>query len=193
MSFESCHIEYDLSRRQRLVAHLGVWAPYFLGLILIGGGGTALFVFLAVSVSPWLALLILLPLGLVRGFIIGLVNVILVGVHHMDVIVEENGLGYAFESDRLWIFFDGIIRIQKYSKDTWTIVHYNGTVVSIPTAAIEERYINHMGKMGGEWDKTPEGVQAVVDRGKQIFQIEAEERDERRTQRHNKPTGGDVQ
>jgi len=115
MSFESCHIEYDLSRRQRLVAHFGVWAPYLGGLIVIGGGGTALVVALASSVSPWLALLILLPLWLVRGFIIGLVNVIFVGVHYMDVIVEENGLGYATKSDRLWIFLDGIIRIQKYS------------------------------------------------------------------------------
>jgi len=191
MSFESCHIEYDLSRRQRLVAHFGVWAPYLVGLIVIGGGGTALVVYLAVSVSPWFALLILLPLFLVRGFIIGLVNVIFVGVHHMDVIVEENGLGYATQSDRLWIFLDGIIWIQKYSKDTWTISHHNGTVISIGTAAIEERYIQHMrSKM--EWGKTPEGVQAVVDRGKRIFQMEAEAGAERRTQRHNKPTGGDV-
>ncbi len=192
MSFESGHIEYDLSRRQRLVAHVGVWAPYLGGLVLIGGGGTALFVSLAVSVSPWLGLLILLPLWLVRGFIIGLVNVIFVGIHHMDVIVEENGLGYATESERLWIFLDGIIRIQKYSKDTWTIIHHNGTVVSIPTAAIEERYVEHMRKKW-EWGKTPEGVQAVVERGKQIVKVAAEARDERRTQRHNKATGGDVQ
>ncbi len=159
---------------------------------MIGGGGTALFVALAVSVSPWLAPLILLPLGLVRGFIIGFVNVIFVGVQHMDVIVEENGLGYATESGRFWIFLDGIIRIQNYSKDTWTISHHNGTVISIPTAAIEERYVEHM-RQKGEWGKTPEGVQAVIDRGKQIVQVEAEARDERRTQRHNKPTRVDVQ
>ncbi len=149
MSFESCHIEYDLSRRQRLVAHFGVWAPYLGGLIVIAGGGTALCVALALSVSPWFALLILLPLWLTRGFIIGLVNIIFVAVQHMDVIVEENGLGYAIKSERLWIFLDGIIRIQKYSKDTWIIIHHNGTVVSIPTAAIEERYIEHMRKQAG--------------------------------------------
>ncbi len=116
---------------------------------MIAGGGTALFVYLAVSVSPWLALLILLPLFLVRGFIIGLVDVIFVGVRQMDVIVEENGLGFATKSDRLWISLDGIIRIQKYSKDTWTIFHYNGTVINIPTAAIEDRYVQHMHKKGG--------------------------------------------
>ncbi len=192
MSFESCHIEYDLSRRQRLVAHFGVWARYLGYLIVIIGGGTVLFVDLAVSVSPWFALLILLLLWFARGFIIGLVNVIFVAVQHMDVIVEENGLGYATGSDRFWIFLDGIIRIRKYSKDTWTIIHYNGTVINIPTAAIEERYVNHMRKKR-EWGKTPEGVQAVIDRGKRIVQYEAEARDERRTQKHNKPTGGDVQ
>ena len=161
MSFESCHIEYDLSRRQRLVAHFGVWAPYLGGLIVIVGGGTALFVALAVSVSAWLAPLILLPLWLARGFVIGLVDVIFVGVRHMDVIVEENALGWATESERLWIFLDGIIRIQKYSKDTWTIFHHNGAVVNIPIAAIEERYVEHMSKKGG-WGKTPEGVQVVI-------------------------------
>ncbi len=184
MSFESCHIEYDLSRRQRLVAHCGVWAPYVVGLIVITGGGTVLFVDLTVSVSPWLAPLILLPLWLTRGFIIGLINVIFVGVQHMDVIVEENGLGYAIDSDRFWIFLDGIIRIQKYSRDTWTISHHNGTVISIPTTAIEERYVEHMRKKG-EWGRTPEGVQAVIERGKQIVQIRAKARDEQKTQRHN--------
>ena len=104
MSFESCHIECDLSRRQRLVAGFGVWAPYLGGLVVIAGGGTALFVALAVLLSLWFSLLILLTLWLARGFIIGLVNVIFVGVQHMDVIVEENGLGYATKSDRLRIF-----------------------------------------------------------------------------------------
>jgi hypothetical protein len=42
----------------------------------------------------------------------------------------------------------------------------------------------------GEWGRTPEGVQAVIERGKLILAIEAEQREERR---NKKSTGGDVQ
>jgi hypothetical protein len=108
----------------------------------------------------------------------------------MDVVVEENGLGYATKSDRLWIFLDGIIRIQKYSKDTWTIFHFNGTVISIPVHAIDEKYIEHMRKKG-ERGRTPEGVQAVIDRGRQILSIDAQEKKERKNGRHNKAIDGD--
>jgi hypothetical protein len=99
MSFESCHIEYDLTRRQRLVAGLGVWAPY-LGFVMIAVAGTAAVAALAAAVSRWWAFAIVLPLWIVRGFILGLVNVIAVPMQHMDIIVEENGLGYATKSDR---------------------------------------------------------------------------------------------
>jgi hypothetical protein len=188
MSFAPCHIEYDLTRRQRLVGGLGVWAPY-IGLVMIAAAGIAAVAGLAAAVSPWWAFAIVLPLWIVRGFILGLVNVIAVPMQHMDIIVEENGLGYATKSDRLWIFLDGIIRIQKYSIDTWTVFHHNGTIIIIPVDAIDEQYIDHMRKKG-EWGRTPEGVQAVIERGKLILAIEAEQREERR---HKKSTGGDVQ
>jgi len=169
MSFEPCHVEYDLTRRQRLIAHLGVWSPYLGGLILVAGGGVGI-IALSVADSLWFLMLIVLPLWLVRGFIVGFLNVIFVPVQHMEIFIEENALGYATEDDRLNVFLDGIIRIQKYSKDTWTISHYNGTVISIPVNVIEEQYIDHMRKMA-EWGKTPEGVQAEIDRGKRIQEL----------------------
>lgn len=187
MPFESCHIEYDLNRRQRFVAHLGVWAPYLGGLVLVAGGGSALIIVLSVSTSLWFAPLIVLPLWLARRFIVGLLNVIFVRIQHMDIIVEENGLGFATPKDRLWLFLDGIIRIQKYSKDTWTIFHHNGTVINIPVDAIEERYIDHM-RIMAEKGRTPEGIQAVIERGRRIQELEAEARRERARLRHNKST-----
>ena len=63
--------------------------------------------------------------------------------------MNRKGESDPIESDRLWISLDGIMRIKKYSKDTWTISHHNGTVVNIPTAAIEEPYIEHMRKKAG--------------------------------------------
>jgi hypothetical protein len=111
--------------------------------------------------APHIAMAILV--AVVRGF----VNVIFVSVRHMDIIIEERGLGYALGGTRFWIFLDGIIQIEKFSSDTWTIAHHNGTVISIPVDAVEQRYIDHMQKMA-EWGKTPEGIAAVIERGKSL-------------------------
>lgn len=190
MSFDSCHIEYDLGRRQRLVGHLGVWKPYLGGLILVGGA-VALSVALFITVSPWFVLLSVLPLWLAWGFIVGLLRVLFVPMQHMDIIIEEKGLGFLVKGERFWVFLDGIIRIQKYSDDTWTILHRNGTVINIPVDAIEQRYVEHMRAMG-EKGKTPEGVQAAIDRGRRMFEIEAMDREERRRRKKERPDKSDA-
>jgi hypothetical protein len=178
MSLDPCHIEYDLSRRQRLVGHLGVWKPY-LGRLILLGGAVAFLVSRLITVSPWFALLSLFPLWLARGLVVGLLNVLFFPVQHMNIIIEENGLGFLVKGERFWVFLDGIIRIEKYSQDTWTIYHHNGTVINIPADAIDQRYVDHMQAMA-EKRKTPEGVQAAIDRGRRIMEIEATEREERR-------------
>ena len=165
MSFESCHIEYDLSRRQRLAAHLGVWAPCLPGLVLFVGGSIVLIKVLSSLVSRWFVVLSVVPLlvavGKLFGFLRGLLNAVFIPLQHMDIIVEETALGFMARGERFWVFLDGITRIQKYSKDTWTIFHRNGTVINIPVSAIDERYIDHMRTMA-EKRKTPEGRQAVM-------------------------------
>ena len=178
MSFESCHIKYDLSRKQRLTAHLGLWGPYFGGVILMFGV-LILAIALSFSVSPWCLLLSIIPWLVVGGFMRGLLNVILVPVQRMDIIIDETGFGFMSRGQRFWNFLDGIISIKKYNKDVWTIVHHNGTVFNIPVGMIEQRCIDHMQSMADK-GKTHEGVQTKVERGRRIMQIEAEEREEKR-------------
>jgi len=194
MRFESCHIEYDLNRRQRIVAHLGVWAPYRFGVIMLLGGSLTFIIALSISVSPWFLLLSVLLLWFAQSFIRGLLNVLFVPVQHMDIIIEENGLGFLAKGDRFWLFLDGIIRIEKYSQDTWTIIHYNGNVINIPVDAIDQRYLDHMQTMARK-GKTPEGVQAIIDRGRKIREIEATQKNEQRRkkkkERRDKPDTGD--
>ena len=189
MSFESCHIEYDLSRRQRLAVHLDRWVPCLPGLVLVVGGSIVLITALACAVSRWFRLLWVVPLlfavGQFWGFLRGLVNVVFVPLQHMDIIVEETALGFMARGERFWVFLDGIKRIEKHSQDIWTIVHRNGTVINIPIAAIDERYIDHMRTIA-EKRKTPEGVQAVIERGRRIAEIEAMERQKRKETRRQK-------
>jgi hypothetical protein len=97
----------------------------------------------------------------------------------MDIIIEENGLGFLARGERFWIFLDGVRHIRKSSKDLWTICHHNGTVINIPVSAIGEKYIEHMRTMG-EKGRILEGIQAVIERGRRIQETEAEERQKRR-------------
>ena len=121
----------------------------------------------------------MLPLWIARGFIVGLVDVAFNPVRHMDIKIEENGLGFMTKMDRMWLFLDGVIRIEKLHDDVWTVCHHNGTVVNIPVAVIDEKYIDHM-RQKGEWGRTPAGIQAVIERGKRIAAMEGkgEEHDE---------------
>lgn len=189
MSFESCHIEYDLSRRQRLAAHLEVWTPLLFVVVLILGCSTALIAGLWLWVSPWFVLLSVVPLWLatpvLAQFLVGLVKVVFIASQHMDIIVEETALGFMARGERFWVFLDGITGIQKHSKDTWTILHHNGTVINIPVSAIDERYIDHMRTMA-EKGRTPEGIQAKIERGRLIDALEAEERWERKEMKRQK-------
>ncbi len=165
------HLQYDLNRRQRLVPHLAVWTPYLPGLgiaIVISGVGIGL---LSYFISMWFLFLLIVPLWIARGFIVGICQVILVPVLHMDIIIEENGLGYLLGQERRWIFLDGILRFKKYYEDTWTIFHFNGTMINIPGAAMTDEQIEHL-KLSAARARDPETIQTVIERGRQIERIE---------------------
>ncbi len=140
------HLQYELSRRQRLVPHLRIWGLYvpMLGGILLGA------VYLARHGSPgWALLAASFGLWLYRGFIVGLFQVIRRPVQPMDLEIQENGLGFLDGNQRWWIFLDGVIHIAQLQKDTWTIQHHNGTVINIPATAITPEQLEHIRSASG--------------------------------------------
>ncbi|MCY1075935.1 hypothetical protein [Archangium lansingense] len=133
-------LQYSLSRRQRLIPHLVIWAPY-----LPAVGFLSIVVYLlTVQVSPWWALLSLWCLWLVRGFMVGLTDVALRPLRHMDVVIQERGLGFLRGNERWWIFLDGIINFGQIIEDTWTLQHYNGVVIHIPVDAITPEQVEFL-------------------------------------------------
>ena len=88
----------------------------------------------------------------------------------MDVIVEENAAGILFGTERWYLFLDGITGLRRFSDNTWTIQHYNGTTFLIDASAISEDQIDYL-KAAMERGRTPDGFRAVVDRGKRIEEI----------------------
>jgi hypothetical protein len=180
MSMEPIRIEYDLTRRQRLIPHLGIWAPFVI--VPIGAvtlGLTLLVLKDSAPVLPCLAvgciLVFVFLLFMARGFLMGMLNIALIPTQHMDIVIEEETLGFMTPRGLYRVFLDGITSIHNYDPGTWTVVHYNGTVINIPVPSIAEQYIEHM-RRKAEHGKTPEGVQALIERGRRIAEIEAKER-----------------
>lgn len=176
------HLRYSLSRWQRLVGLYSVWG-WFAPLVAIPlwmfflvqtaraiwtwePAGVAVFGGLALGVS-------LLYAGLLRG----LVDVVLVSTRPMDVLFEGNASGEAagvlIGGERWHLFLDGIIDIRQ-CRGVWIIYHHNGFVLLIPAAAISDEQIEHLRDCMRR-GHTPEGMRAVVERGKRIAEIMASE------------------
>jgi hypothetical protein len=85
----------------------------------------------------------------------------------MDIVVEENGLGFLAGGERWWLFLDGIISISRYEKDTWTIYHWNGSVINVTASVISPDQLAHL-RAAAERGKTPEGIGAVIERGRKL-------------------------
>lgn len=175
------HLQYKLSRLQRLVPHLRVWgtplALFVAALLLffcvqtvvsacsLSGAGVAVFGGLAFFVFV-----------MYRGLFVGLLDVLLVPVRYMDVIVEENAVGVLVGTERWYLFLDGITDLRKFREDMWTIQHVNGCVLHIAVSAIEEDQIAYF-RAAMERGRTREGVQAAIERGKRIEEILKSERE----------------
>jgi hypothetical protein len=169
------HLCYTLSRSQRLVPHLHLWGWVYTPFVVLLFGFFG--VRTAVSAYSWngagVAVFGGLALGLfflLRGLFVGLLDVVLVPVRRMDVVVEENAAGILIGGERWYLFLDGILDIRKFRDDTWTIRHWNGTVLHIAASAITAEQVAYL-RAAMERGRTPEGVRAVIERGRRIKEI----------------------
>jgi hypothetical protein len=175
------HLRYELSRRQRLVPYLRIWGtPLALFVVVMFLFFCVQAVVSACSLSGMgvvvFAGLALFVLVLYHGLFVGLLDVLLVPVRCMDVIVEEDAAGVLIGSERWYLFLDGITDLRKFCDDTWTIQHFNGCMLHIAASAIGEDQIAHL-RAAMERGRTPEGIRAVIERGKRITEILEAERE----------------
>ncbi|HEU0006103.1 MAG TPA: hypothetical protein VFS12_08945 [Terriglobia bacterium] len=151
MSFQPFHVSYELTRRQRLVAHLGTWLCFWPGLLLMVAV-PAIVVALAVLKSPWFLLILLLPplMNNLPRFVAGIVNPLLLGSQPMDVVIEQDRIGCLYGQDRQWLPLEEIGRVQRFG-DVWVITS-SCTVIDIPVSAVDETiaHIRAMSEKGQE-------------------------------------------
>jgi hypothetical protein len=106
----------------------------------------------------------------------------------MDVTLEETAAGILVGEERWYLFLDGITDIRKFRDDIWTIQQFNGAVLNIAASAITEQQLEHI-RAAMERGRTPEGVRAVIERGKRIQEIfESDRRNERALKPSGSPT-----
>src|SRR5262249_54436243 len=101
----------------------------------------------------------------------GLADVVFRKTAWMDIRVEDNGLGFLAGGQRWWLFLDGLTGIDQLTAGVWTLRHWNGSVIHIPADAITDGQLAPLRAAMGR-GRTPEGMQAVIERGRRLAELE---------------------
>jgi hypothetical protein len=168
-------LRYTLSRSQRLVPHVRHWGLFTTIFLL------CMFLFFcvqtvtAIALLKWDGIVIFggFALGMAamfRGLFAGLIDVLTVQRRNVDIVIEDNAAGVLLGAERWYLFLDGITGIKKYRANVWTIQHFNGYVLHVPVSAITEEKLAYI-RSAMERGRTPEGVRAVVERGRKILEL----------------------
>ena len=133
---------YTLDRRARLRSHLHVWGAQAalgpLGILL----GVVLIVVTRAPAWTWIGPGALAFLS--RGFFVGFVHILLVPTQGVCLAIEERGVGFGEKAADFWISADGILTFEKSSAATWTLHHFNGTVITVPASVISDDDVQHL-------------------------------------------------
>lgn len=130
-------LRYELTRRQRLIPHLKIWWPFAPFMITCSAGAL-----LGVAYGSWWLLgALAFFLFLVRGFFVGLFDVIVVPRRPVDLVVERKGLGFLAGKERWFLMLDGLIGFDEFTPGVWTLRHWNGTVINIPGPLLDQEQV----------------------------------------------------
>lgn len=133
------HLRYSLSRRQRVRVELVPWIPAIAGTLGFGTGAA----YLAMSVSAWFLLLLAVPLIMYRGMFAFFVRLLFQRGQPVEVSVRGGDLELRTRGEVKRLALDGIFQVFR-SGDLWTVLHLDGTVITIPANAISAEQIEYL-------------------------------------------------
>ena len=137
----SFHLRFTLTRRQRLAVELCPWLPAIAATIGFFIGALYLILF----VSVWFLLLILLPLIAYRGLFAFGFDIAFRARQQEEVMVEAERLGVLADGNWRWLDLDGIFQVCRSETGAiWTILHLDGTVLTIPADAIAGEQLDYL-------------------------------------------------
>jgi hypothetical protein len=135
----SFHLQFTLSRRQRLVVELPPWLPAVAATI----GFTVGAAYAGVSASRWFLLLLILPLVMYRGLFVFALDIVFRGGRAVEVFANESELEVWSARTIRRLPLDGVFQVYR-TGDTWTVLHLDGTVLTIPADAITSEQVDYL-------------------------------------------------
>ena len=135
------HLRYTLNRRQRLAVELYPWLPAIAGTIGFAIGA----LYLVVVVSPWFLLMLLLPVMVYRRLFAFVFDIAFRARQPVAVVVEDERFEVVIDGSHRWLALDGIFQVfRSETGATWTILHLDGTVLTIPADAIALEQLDYL-------------------------------------------------
>jgi hypothetical protein len=134
-------LQYALGRRQRLAVEFTPHLPACAAAL----GFTCGIAYLALVANVWFLVLLALPAVVCRGLIAFLIELAVVPLRPIDVLVESDRLGLLTADGRVWMYLDGVIQVFRTDAgDSWTLLHINGSVLTIPDDAILPEQLDYL-------------------------------------------------
>ena len=136
---EPFHLRYVLTRRQRLAVEMWPWMPALAASLGFEVGAA----FLAAQVSVWFLPLLLLPPVMYRSLVAFAFDLIVRGGRAVELLAGDAGLEVRSGGETKWLPLDGVFQMFR-TGDTWTVLHLDGTVLTIPAAAIAAEQVEYL-------------------------------------------------
>ncbi len=133
------HLQFTLTRRQRLPVELVPWAPAIAATL----GFSVGVAFLAVNVSGWFLPLLLLPPVVYRNLLAFLFDIVVRGGRTVEIVTDDVGLTVRSGGTAKWLPLDGIFQVFR-SGDAWTVLHLDRSVITVPAGAITAEQIEYL-------------------------------------------------
>jgi hypothetical protein len=133
------HLKFTLTRRQRLVLDLPPWLPAVAATLGFSLGAA----YAGLYASPWFLLLLLLPIIVYRGLFVFTFDLLVNGRRVVEIHVDDFDLEVTSDGETKTLPLDGFFQLFR-SDDTWTVLHLDGTVLTIPTNAINNDQLDYL-------------------------------------------------
>ena len=133
------HLKFALTRRQRLRVELPPWLPAIAATLGFGLGAA----YAGLYASRWFLLLLLLPLVVYRGLFLFAFDLLVNGGSEVEIRVDDADMEVASGSEVKSLPLDGVFQVFR-SDDTWTVLHLDGTALTIPASEIASEQIEYL-------------------------------------------------
>jgi hypothetical protein len=133
------HLRFTLSRRQRLALELPPWLPAAAATLGFWIGAA----YAGLHASAWFLLLLVLPVVAYRGLFALAFDLLFRGGRAVELCADGAEVRVASAGEVKALPLDGLFQVFR-DGDAWTVLHVDGTVLTIPADAISAEQVAYL-------------------------------------------------